>query len=932
MPQSLTQSNLCQRIVLRGIVAVACLFGSLGFTAAHTQNRETLTPGRSVEREMSGGEVHRYDLALETGQYCRIVAEQHGIDVVVTILGQDDNPLVEVDRPNSSYGPETISFIASASGQYRLQVRSYEKTTIQGRYRITLKEMRATTPGDEKHLAAERAVTEAEQLRARNTAEFWRQAVAKFEQARALWQELGEPYEEAIALYGLGLSYRSLSENQSGVNAFSRALELMRAADDRYGAAIVQAGAGWSYLYLGELDQALESFTESLQLRQGLMNPSGEGLARYGIGWVHALRDEDQLALESFERALQLRQAARDRRGEAITRIGLAKIYSRLGRHEEARETILRALAVLREFGDRNGEADALSQLGWINLSLNQIAAAEQSFQTALRLRQAVGDRTGEATTHFGLARVARQQGKLAEAQAQIESALAIIESLRAKGSDQRLRTSYFAQVQDYYDFYIDLLMRLDERDPRAGHAAAALYASERARARSLLDLLTQADAPDSATPAQPLSAAEIEQQLLDDNTVLLEYALGAERSYLWSVTPAGITSHQLPGRAEIEAAAQRVITLLTARNQHLPGENAVQRRTRIAQADAQYPAAAVELSRMLLGPVAGQLGAKRLLIVPHGALQFVPFAALPAPQPEDSTAKRRERAARAGRSSSDAADRPLMAEHEIVMLPSASTLAAIRQRLATRKPAPRSFAVIADPVFTADDERVRSDAKESRSLPRQQSSHDFVRAFSEEGGPVIAPRMSRLSTTRWEAQQIAALAGDSRLALDFAANRATVTDPSLGQYRIIHFATHAIINHQRPDLSAIVLSQVDEQGRAQDGLLRAHELYQLKLPAELVVLSACRTGLGKDVRGEGLMSLTRGFLSAGAARVLVSLWELNDQATAEVMARFYRKMLGPARMPAAAALRATQKEMWREQRWRQAYFWGAFVVQGEWK
>ncbi len=152
-----------------------------------------------------------------------------------------------------------------------------------------------------------------------------------------------------------------------------------------------------------------------------------------------------------------------------------------------------------------------------------------------------------------------------------------------------------------------------------------------------------------------------------------------------------------------------------------------------------------------------------------------------------------------------------------------------------------------------------------------------------------------------------------------------------LSQYRYVHFATHGLADSERPELSTIVLSLFDEQGRPQDGFLRAHEVYNLNLPAEMVVLSACETGLGKLTKGEGLVSLTRGFMYAGAARVVVSLWNVNDRATAELMTKFYRRVLVEGERP-AVALRAAQIEMWRDKRWEAPYYWAAFTLQGEWR
>jgi CHAT domain-containing protein len=167
--------------------------------------------------------------------------------------------------------------------------------------------------------------------------------------------------------------------------------------------------------------------------------------------------------------------------------------------------------------------------------------------------------------------------------------------------------------------------------------------------------------------------------------------------------------------------------------------------------------------------------------------------------------------------------------------------------------------------------------------------------------------------------------------ATGFRASRATATSPELAQYRIVHFATHALVNNEHAELSGIVLSLVDEEGSPQDGFLRLHDLYNLNLPADLVVLSACQTALGKEIKGEGLVGLTRGFMYAGAARVMASLWKVDDAATAELMKRFYEKML-KHRMRPAAALRAAQLEMWRNRPWQAPYYWAAFVLQGEWQ
>jgi CHAT domain-containing protein len=296
-----------------------------------------------------------------------------------------------------------------------------------------------------------------------------------------------------------------------------------------------------------------------------------------------------------------------------------------------------------------------------------------------------------------------------------------------------------------------------------------------------------------------------------------------------------------------------------------------------------------------LLGPLAGRLDGQLLVVAASGVLEYIPFAALPHP---------------------DHRQRRLVEEHEVVRLPSASVLAVLRQQTAARTPAPGLVAILADPVFDADDPRLAS-----------------LAPGEEEQEAMDLPPLGRLRSSSREAEAIVSLAGEGTalVALGFDANRELATSRRLAGYRFLHFATHAVVDNDHPELSAVVLSRFDAGGLRRDGRLRLHELYGLQLPADLVVLSACRTALGKEVRGEGLLGLTRGFLYAGAARVLVSLWEVADSPTAELMERFYRGLL-QERLSPAAALRSAQRSMLADERWSAPSNWAGFVLQGDWR
>jgi CHAT domain-containing protein len=324
--------------------------------------------------------------------------------------------------------------------------------------------------------------------------------------------------------------------------------------------------------------------------------------------------------------------------------------------------------------------------------------------------------------------------------------------------------------------------------------------------------------------------------------------------------------------------------------------------------AQAQLPAAAAALSDLVLRPVADKLSKKRLLIVADGALQYVPFQALMIP------------------AKSGGEFQPLLLDHEVINEPSTSVLALMVGNTAQRRVPPYSVMVYADPVFEARDSRVKAGPRTQPADQNKQLQQAFRDIGFADGSPIPA-----LPASREEAQAIISMAPwrSGYQALNFDANRASVNETDLSQYRVIHFATHGFVDYQHPELSGLVLSMVDEKGNPQDGFLRMHDIYNLKLPVDLVVLSACNTGLGKEVKGEGLIGLTRGFMYAGARGVVASLWKVDDDATAELMKQFYAGMFQKGLTP-AAALREAQLALRSHKRWESPYYWAAFVIQGE--
>jgi CHAT domain-containing protein/Tfp pilus assembly protein PilF len=808
-------------------------------------------------------------------------------------------------------------------------------------------------------------------------------ALEYYGDALRLLRATGNRFDEAFVLDNTGQVYNQMGEPKKAQECYDQALEIRRALADRHGQATTLHNIGNNYLDLGEIERALEYYDQSLSLKRAVGDPREESYTLDSIGGVYFNKGELQKALDYHNQALVLRRKVSDQYGEAYALTNIGAVYDQLGELQKALHYFEQALQIRRTVGDRYGEATSLHKIGTIYTKLRKADLAQEYYNQALELSRTLRYQTRETEILLSIARHDRERGDIVEATRQVEAALNIIESTRTKVASQGLRSSYLASKQAFYELYVDLLMQRHRTQPSRGYDAAALHASERSRARSLLDILTEsrADIREGVDPVllererllqqrlsvkserltrllggkhteeqkttasnelqgvltdyrdiqekirarsphyaaltqpQPLSLKEI-QQLLDEDTVLLEYALGEERSYLWAITTTTIRSFELPRRAEIEAAARRVYELL------------------VAQADDLYPEALTKLSQMILNPAADQLGRKRLLIVSEGTLQYIPFGALPVPGMRVEVSDRRVSSSPRLRATST----PLIQDHEIVSLPSASVLGVLRRELGERRSAPKTLAVLADPVFEKNDQRVRATSKVQQVAEQHQIEKDsdktarpsdLQRATRESG----LTSFDRLVLSRREADQIAALAsgGQPLKALDFEASRAIATSPELGLYRILHFATHSLLNNQQPELSGIVLSLVDEQGRPQDGFLRLYEIYNLKLAADLVVLSACQTALGTEIKGEGLVGLTRGFMYAGTPRVVASLWKVSDEATAELMKRFYQKMLRDGLRP-AAALRAAQVSMLKEKPWAAAYYWAGFVLQGEWR
>ncbi|NET72761.1 MAG: CHAT domain-containing protein, partial [Sphaerospermopsis sp. SIO1G2] len=748
-----------------------------------------------------------------------------------------------------------------------------------------------------------------------------KKALDSYNQALPIFKQLGNQRWQAITMLSIGFVYSSVGEMQKALNIYNQALPLHRAMGEKGAEAVTIIKIGEIYDSLGEKQKALQFYNQALPLTRLVGDKGWEANAIVSIGNIYNFLGEKQTALKFYNQALPLTKIISNKRAEATILNNIGSIYDSLGDEQKALNLYHQALLIHRAEGDKRREAYALNNIGSLYYSLGEKQKVLQMYNQALSLFQIVGDRIGEANTFRNLASFQRSQGKLDSALIQIQSAINITEDLRTKITSQSLRTSYFSTVQNYYKFYIDLLMEQHKQQPSKGYNALALQVSESSRARSLLELISEANtdirsgvdakllqaeekikqklsqtekhrvqllsgkytpvqkqeieteiknlveeyeniqtqirinSPRYAaiTQPQPLTLKQIQQQVLDENTLLLEYSLGKNKSYLWVVDQTGISSYELPQSSEIEKLVKNF------RNEILKPYSTKKR----------VAAAALPLTKILLEPIAEQLKNKRLVIVGDGILKYLPFTALATPNSQEY--------------------QPLIINHEIITLPSASTVALLRTEQKDRKAASKSIAILADPVFTKNDPRVTN-----QKQPEKQDSENLNKLALKRAANNTNINFSRLPFTRTEAETILKLVpkNQSLSAFDFAADREFITSNKLSEYKILHFATHGIIDSKQPELSGLVLSLFNENGEAKNGFLRLHDVFNLNLSADLVVLSACQTGLGEEIKGEGVVGLTTGFFYAGTPRVVMSLWNVNDQTTSVLMSKFYQKML----------------------------------------
>lgn len=779
-----------------------------------------------------------------------------------------------------------------------------------------------------------------------------RQAIAILAKAQGLYQALRDARGEALSLGLLGSAHGAIGQLQRGQTLFEEAFEVLKAQPDESTEAILSSDYGSLLLDLNRPREGAASFARAAEIDRRQGRAELLPIALRGLAEAKARAGEAAAAEEAIAEALEMERGQPKGRALAVALHSAGRIRHLAGNLSAAEQTLREALSQAREAKDARTEAFALLDLGLVRLHQGEATEALALEEEARALFEASGDRKGEASALVRGAEALRDLGRPFDAWQRLEPALEVIEELRQTTVRRDFRSSYFASRQDYFDIALEILLRCHEQKPNAGYqrtawelherrlareleaarwrgmaeAAPEVRTSERDLGRKLGEAALLADAAErdervsgllaelyrlrSATekesadrlpqPARQRSKgllAAVQHELARPQTTLLAFALGEVRSYLWAITAAEVEVRFLPPRRELEALARDFVARL--RNQRRSSQEGAAR-------------LGVELSRLLLGPVAPRLGAERLLLVADGALQELPWAALPLPGAEGE-------------------GRQLLEAHELSSLPSARVLLDLRRNPERRRRSERALAIFADPVLSSEDPRLSSSVRSLASAAAAGSFNTNDRELERSATGLGADLDARLPETQAEAASILELAppGPHWLATGFAASRDALLTAPLEGFGVLHLATHALLDRDEPELSGIVLSRFDSEGRAIAGFVRAFEVSRLRLPGCLVVLSSCESGIGKDLKGEGMQSLLRAFFEAGADGVIASLWPVSDRRTAILMRHFYRGLLQRG-LPAPEALRQAQLALKKDSDSADPYYWAGFYYQGD--
>lgn len=801
--------------------------------------------------------------------------------------------------------------------------------------------------------------------------------VAKFyfEKGLELRKQLSDIIGESESTNNLGSVEWYTGENQKALDLYQKALDLIKTTDDKVMQGIINHNIGSIQDELGEHEKAVHYYEKGLEFQKGV--PFGEAHALIMLGRAHNSLKDTEKALLYYEKALVLANQLGNDGIKAVIFQHMGVILSNSSDYKKAVEYYSKSINLAKISGDITAEAICRMGLGKINTKLKNYDLAMEEFNTALKLIRKVRDIETELNIVYEIANTQYKMGKVKESAINIKNAIEVIENNRIKFDTPEMKSSYFATKADYYNFYILILMEQFSRTNDIVYSEKAFELNEKLHARNLVDGLSQSNLNTEEIDknlilkeqqTKKLLAMEVEQQanlinsnysekeivrsknklidlkdqlisiqslikktnlkaqafqhpkpvkikdiqkLLGQNTLLLSYHLGNEKSYIWAITSKSVDTKFIVDSSKVISLVKEAYSALSARAIQIDFEDEEMRNIRIKQADNKYPKLLGKLSELILNPVSPLIeNYRKIVVVNDNVLSRIPFGALVEPKFVSHEYS------------------PLILTHTITIIPSASTIFLIRERnIKKQKKFPMSVTIFADPIFSSKDPRVVGGVGEENSLNEMIVDNALDRAI-ERASFTRDTYLVRLPFTRDEAFAIQKIVPQFNSKLGDEANLDELMKIDAKKTDILHIASHGLFNIIDPELSGIVFSLVDKRGRKRHGFLTTKDVTGLHVP-RIVILSACSTALGKDIVGEGTIGLHYAFMYAGAEIVVASLWNVNDQATSELMKEIYKNLI-VNKKSMSESLQLAQISVFKNEKWKNPYYWASFIAQGE--
>jgi len=689
---------------------------------------------------------------------------------------------------------------------------------------------------------------------------------------------------EAKSLNNIGLVYSNIGQYQQALEYFDQALKSTRAQRETTLEATVLNNVGTVYTYLRQRQQALEYYEQVLALTKAAGNRPQMVNVLSNIGTVYSFEDEQSKAIEYYKQALKIAREVGDRNVEATILGNLGRSYAELGQFAEADPYHLQGLKLAREIGDLPAEVGILTNLGLIAYGQKQPAKAVEYFKQGVTLSRKAGDRRAETLTLKAMGKVYLVDNQTAQAEQTLRQAIAVQESIRADlGSSDINKVSLFDEQASTYRLLQQVLIAQGKLDE-------ALEVAERARARAFVELLARRLSNQTQPiPVEPLRLAQIRQIAKEHRATLVEYSVIYEdlkafpkdrdrqlatQLLVWVISPTGTITFRKVDLAPLVQQRRSLDSLVRLTRDDIGVRGlAVVETESAAAAEASDGTELKQLHQILIQPIADLLPKnpeERVIFLPQAALFLVPFAAL---QDQEGTY--------------------LIEKHTILTAPSIQVLGLTKQQNANRPPKSGAPLIVGNPV-----------------MPK---------VVLDPGQPPV--QLAPLPGAENEARAIASLFKTQPM-LGETATKANVLK-QVSQAPIIHLATHGLLD-DRKDYGVPGAIALSPDGK-DSGLLKADEILDLKLAADLVVLSACDTGRGK-ITEDGVIGLSRSFITAGVPSMIVSLWAVPDAPTSALMVQFYKNL--QQNPDKAQALR--QAMLTTQQQYPKPRDWAAFTLIGE--